>query len=82
MGGTGIMCIKRGVLDKMMEVYKDDYYNTIDGKLFMFFNTDIVDGHYLSEDYWFCYRWKKIGGVVYGYANTISTIKHWGIYAY
>lgn len=66
--GTGFMCIKRSVIEKMTAHYTDticthemngpQYYG-----LFHPFIDD--DGTYLSEDYAFCRRWQQIGGEVW-----------------
>jgi len=47
---------------------------------FRYFDTEIKDGIYLSEDYWFCDRWAQLGGKVYVY--TKFKCRHWGTYAY
>jgi hypothetical protein len=78
--GTGILLIQRIVLEKMQEKFPDDVYALNDTKHFRFFDTELKDGIYLSEDYWFCERWRQLGGKVYIY--TKFRCKHWGTYAY
>lgn len=79
--GTGILLIQRIVLDKMRESFPNDVY-TRGGNtdFFRYFDTELKDGIYLSEDYWFCDRWRQLGGKVYLY--TKFRCRHWGTYAY
>lgn len=72
--GTGFMLISRNCLNKMIEEYgemtkhNDDHGNLSEGEreyLYALFDTDIENGHYLSEDYTFCKRWIDIGGEVF-----------------
>jgi len=72
--GTGFMMISRKCLDKMVDYYgemtkhNDDHGGLNERQrdhMYALFDTDIVDGHYLSEDYTFCKRWIDIGGDVY-----------------
>lgn len=78
--GTGMMLIKREVLESMMASYPDDWYDIDDDKYFKFFDCAIHDKAYLSEDYYFCHRWRKLGGTVYAAYWTRST--HWGLHGY
>ena len=82
--GTGILLIQRIVLDKMRESFPNDVYTAGDKlrttDFFRYFDTELKDGIYLSEDYWFCDRWRQLGGKVYLY--TKFRCKHWGTYAY
>ena len=32
---------------------------------FRYFDTELKDGIYLSEDYWFCERWRQLEGKIY-----------------
>ncbi len=79
--GTGILLIQRIVLDKMRESFPNDVY-TRGGNtdFFRYFDTELKDGIYLSEDYCFCDRWRQLGGKVYLY--TKFRCRHWGTYAY
>lgn len=71
--GTGFMCIKRHVIEKMFEEYKDlKYHDSIgldpkfDKYKYALFDTGIDEtGNYLSEDYVFCDRWRKLGGEIW-----------------
>jgi len=79
--GTGLMLIKRDVLYKIMEaepdLYSIDYSVSECPKVYHFFDTLIDDDkRFLSEDYAFCKRWKRIGGDVFLYVP-VKTI-HFG----
>lgn len=78
--GTGILLIQRNVLEKMKESFPNDIYAAENTKYFRYFDTELKNGIYLSEDYWFCDRWRQLGGKVYIY--TKFRCKHWGTYAY
>ena len=78
--GTGILLIQRNVLEKMREGFPNDIYNALDIKYFRYFDTELKDGIYLSEDYWFCDRWRQLGGKIYIY--TKFKCRHWGTYAF
>lgn len=68
-GGTGMMLIKRSVLEKMKEdlpTYNSDNFINIESRMVTeFFKTEIEDGTLLSEDYSFCKKWREMGGKVY-----------------
>lgn len=70
--GTGFMLIRRRVLLQMMEAYpRTRYTATHTGQMaashFALFDCviDPDSGHYLSEDYTFCKRWRAIGGRIW-----------------
>lgn len=67
--GTGFMCIHRNVFEKLIPVtamYNGDE-NEPHLKFYNFFDTAIDDdlNILLSEDFYFCKQWKKIGGEIY-----------------
>jgi hypothetical protein len=68
-GGTGMMLIKRSVLEKMKDdlpTYSSDNFINIEARMVTeFFKTEIEDGILLSEDYSFCKKWREMGGKVY-----------------
>ena len=74
-GGSGFMCIKRSVIETMIDAYPETRYvqskqnirhMSDDGVRWALFDTMIDDnGSYLSEDYTFCRRWQKIGGQIW-----------------
>lgn len=70
---TGFMMIKRCVIDELMEKYKETKYNDDTGLLFdeeqkyayALFDCGVENEQYMSEDWTFCNRYKKIGGKIY-----------------
>ncbi len=87
--GTGLMLIKRDVFRKMMEAFPENSYisdNSQDilakkeREMFAFFKTGIVDKRYLSEDYYFCHKWREIGGDVWLFPWAITS--HFGNYPF
>ena len=89
-GGTGFMMIKREVFeqlsDKVPSYFND--VNDLNGQIGMreeikeYFATSIEPetGRLLSEDYHFCYIWRKAGGKVY--AAPWCQLSHIGTYAF
>jgi len=86
--GTGFMCVKREVLEKMIANHPELKYNDNVGigkqyEPFMYglFDT-MIDEHknYLSEDWTFCYLWRKMGGRVF--ADTKIKLNHTGYHTY
>ena len=86
--GTGFMCVKREVLEKMIENHPELKYNDNVGigkqyEPFMYglFDT-MIDEHknYLSEDWTFCYLWRKMGGHIF--ADTKVKLNHTGYHTY
>ena len=85
---TGFMMIQRGAITKMMEAYPDTKY--VDDVRFLtpeenafayaLFDCRVEEGHYFSEDWLFCDRWSKIGGVVY--AHITINLTHTGLEDY
>jgi hypothetical protein len=88
--GTGFLLIKRQVFEKLSDVvplyYNDvqDLGNTMQGReeIKEFFATSIEPetGRLLSEDYHFCYTWRKHGGKVYG--APWAVLGHMGSYMF
>lgn len=78
--GTGVMCIRRSVLERLAT--PDLRYKTKEGSAYRFFETmvDPETGEYLSEDYGFCRLWRKIGGKVH--VDTRSNYSHQGMKVY
>ena len=85
---TGFMMIKREVIEQMIDFYSETKYNDDIGYLnseedkyaYALFDTGIVQGHYLSEDWLFCERWSKIGGKVFMDVSIVLT--HTGLEDY
>jgi len=86
--GTGFMMIKRHVIEKMIMCYPElkindciNYSPENQKYMYAFFDTLIDEKqNYLSEDWAFCYRWRKAGGKVF--ANTSIKLDHSGYYRY
>ena len=89
--GTGFMCIKREVIEKMIEAMPELEYkkearflmnDKDDGVRWAVFDGEIDkdDGRYLSEDYLFCRRWQRLGGKVW--LDPEITLTHMGTYAF
>jgi hypothetical protein len=89
-GGTGFMCIKRHVIEKIIEANPQTAYQkevkyliseTDDGSRWAVFDTEIEDnGRYLSEDYLFCRRWQRLGGKIW--LDPFIELTHMGTYAF
>jgi hypothetical protein len=80
--GTGFMCIKREVIEKMIKAYPETAYISEEDnrEWHALFDCIIDNGRYLSEDYTFCRRWQKIGGKVW--LDPDVTLDHIGTYTY
>ena len=86
--GTGFMCIKRQVIEKMIAAHPELKYRDNIGigpqyepLMYGLFDTMIdPDGNYLSEDWTFCYLWRLMGGKVF--ADTGIKLDHTGYHKY
>lgn len=87
--GTGMMLIHRSVFMKMKNAFPENYYISDDGRdvkkaspkeMHAYFRTAIVDNRYLSEDYYFCHKWREIGGDVWLFPW--SQCVHYGTYGF
>ena len=84
--GTGFMMIARPVFEKMKKEFEVDArnaleYETKDGKTaWAFFDTELRNGCYLSEDYLFCERWRDMGGSIW--MDPTVRLLHHGAFAY
>lgn len=89
---TGMMLIKRKVFESMMKAHPDWHYipNTVPHQKeierlspfnYAFFDCKI-DEHkqYLSEDWYFCSEWKKLGGEVW--ADITMPLSHGGFHVF
>lgn len=85
---TGFMMIKREVIECMQKAFPSTHYVDDVGYLkeeehthaYALFDCCVEDGHYFSEDWLFCERWKKMGGKVY--ANISIDLTHMGTVQY
>jgi len=91
--GTGFMMIEKETLLLMKVKYPElRYKNDVEGysannpkindNFYLFFDTmlDPVSNRYLSEDYAFCHRCKKIGIPIW--LDTVSSLTHIGTYSF
>jgi hypothetical protein len=70
---TGFMMIQRKLLSQMIIKYSNTKYTDDTGFLeknendyaYALFNCNVVNNHYLSEDWYFCEQWVKMGGDVF-----------------
>lgn len=86
---TGFMMIERSVFHKMAERWPNNRYKSnyaeeiVNGKtryVYNYFHAGVEDGVYLSEDYWFCARWRDLGGKVW--LAPWMAMRHIGDYTY
>ena len=88
--GTGFMMIKREVFPRLFEAYPQLRYTAAHNasnpsrspNQYALFDCAIDEdsGEYLSEDYAFCQRWRKIGGKIW--LDTESRLMHIGTYEF
>ncbi len=81
---TGFMLIKRGVLDRMSDHFRQELYcvNDIMGQTIKEYVAlfacmiDVNTRRFLSEDYSFCRRYQQLGGEIW--ADLVSPLAHIG----
>jgi hypothetical protein len=85
--GTGLVYISRKVFEELApscKTYKDVTQQNgkqVERELTQFFDMQFDEnGHLLGEDYYFCERWKSIGGEIYA-APWVDTV-HYGNYGF
>ena len=89
--GTGFFMIKREVLETLKDhplipEYQEGNMATIDGEVktmgqcWGFFQDPIEDDIHLSEDYFFCKRWRETGGEIL--MDPTIRLGHWGNFRY
>jgi hypothetical protein len=89
--GTGFQLIKRAVFERMMKAHPETKYKALHAfprpqnpsdNLYALFDCmiDPETGVYLSEDYAFCRRWKKLGGEIW--LDLASRLVHTGSYSF
>lgn len=70
---TGFMMLRRELITLMQKEYPETKYVDDVGFLspeecnftYALFDCGVLEGHYFSEDWMFCERWRKIGGEVF-----------------
>jgi hypothetical protein len=71
---TGFFCVRKNVFSVLMERYPEKKYIDDVGYLttdeenkyaYNLFDTEIVDNHLFSEDWYFCHIWRLAGGKIY-----------------
>lgn len=85
---TGFMMIKRAVIEKMFQAFPNTKYTDDVSFLepnenefaYALFDCAVEDGHYLSEDWLFCNRWKNLGGKIF--IDVSINLTHTGIEDY
>ena len=86
--GTGFMLIKRELLEKMMAAkphakYKDSIGIGVqyEPHMYALFETSVDEnGHYMSEDWFFCDEWRKMGGKVWAHKGVL--LNHTGFHEF
>ena len=81
---TGFMMIQRTTLETMFQAfpetkYMDDvnFLSPEENKYaYALFDCRVENGHYFSEDWYFCHRWSKLGGSIF--LNVSVNLTHTG----
>jgi len=85
--GTGFMLIKRDVFEKLVDhpatipfINDIGLPEELNKDMRTFFDTDVREGRYYSEDWTFCENWRDLGGKVW--IDKRVLLKHTGTYTY
>jgi len=85
--GTGFMLVKRHVFDKLNNHKKVIPFNndigldkSLDKHLRTYYDTDVRDNRYYSEDWTFCENWRDMGGKVW--VDKRVLLQHTGTYVF
>lgn len=85
--GTGFMAIKRHVFEKLnahpaVVPFKNDIGldPALDQNMKTYFDTDVREGRYYSEDWTFCENWRDMGGQIW--VDKRVLLKHTGTYVF
>ena len=85
--GTGFMLVKRDVFEKLnnhpaVVPFKNDIGldPALDPHMKTYYDTDVREGRYYSEDWTFCENWRDIGGKVW--VDKRVLLKHSGSYVF
>jgi hypothetical protein len=79
--GTGVMLIRREVLDKMVESGKFPVYSD-DGMCYAIFRNEVVDARYRGEDINFCHKWRDMGGKIHVVTDCEVTHRGQNVWTY
>jgi hypothetical protein len=77
-GATGFMSIKRKVFEELL--LSTEYYLSNGEKIYDFFPCKVEDKEYLTEDYYFCKKWREKGGRVW--SDLKICLNHEGWHSY
>ena len=82
--GTGFMRLRRDCLDRMVAAHAalrlTNPLARDDANFYALFDTTVVDGQFIGEDFTFCDRWRAIGGRVL--IDPAINLSHHGAAAY
>ena len=85
--GTGFMVVKRHVFEKLNDhpavvPFKNDIGldPALDPYMKTYYDTDVREGRYYSEDWTFCENWRDMGGKIY--VDKRVLLKHTGNYVF
>lgn len=92
--GTGFMLIHRNVFEQMQEKFRDEIEYIVDSgdpanpqiiswdffSVGVRFDQDLKRKRFLSEDWYFCQRWRELGGKVL--MHTKTSCNHIGVFSY
>ena len=85
--GTGFMVVKRHVFDKLQQhpavvPFKNDIGlpQELDPHMRTYYDTDVREGRYYSEDWTFCENWRDLGGKIW--VDKRVLLKHTGTYTF
>lgn len=77
---TGLMVIEKSVFYQMILAYPERKFLDNDTIKYNFFDAGVIEGRYLSEDYYFCELYRAIGGKIHAILD--STMVHHGVLNY
>jgi len=86
--GTGFLIFKRNVYEKLIEAHPETKYvddvglgKQYEPNMYAIFDCKIDEkGHYLSEDWLFCRRWRALNGEIWAHSKAL--LNHVGHYEY
>ena len=78
--GTGCLLIHRSVIEDMINTLSNIKYVLNGNEYYKIFDIQIENGELVSEDFWFCRRWREMGGKVH--IATWAKCSHWGHHKY